>query len=128
METAIAVLMMVMGVGIAGVWTRDILAGELVDLSEGLFQARDGDDGSLLWLHWLAEYTTAACLTVGGIGLLSDSAWGGPLAGFALGALFYTSVNSLGWALARRERRAYSAPMIAGVLVSLLGAVYLITG
>jgi hypothetical protein len=120
--------MMVMGVGIAGVWTRDILAGELVDLSEGLFQARDGDDGSLLWLHWLAEYTTAACLTVGGIGLLSDSAWGGPLAGLALGALFYTSVNSLGWALARRERRAYRAPMIAGVLVSLLGAVYLITG
>ena len=95
-------------------------------MSGGFFHARDGDDGPLLWLHWLAEYATAVALVVGAIGLLTDSAWGRALAGLALGALLYTSVNSLGWALARRERRPYAVPMIGGALVSLFGAIYLL--
>jgi hypothetical protein len=118
--------MIVMGLAIAGVWTKDIIAGDKVDLSAGLFRARDGNEGPLLWPHWIAEYATAAALLAGGMGLLADAAWGRPVAGLALGALFYTSVNSLGWALARSDRLGYAVPMLAGVVVSLVGGAFLV--
>lgn len=122
-------LMMLMGLAIAAVWTRDIVAGDKIDLSAGLWQARDGaGDGTLLWPHWIAEYATAGLLIAGGIGLLANTGWARPIAGVGLGALFYTSVNSLGWALAQRDRYAYAAPMVAGVLVSFIGAVWLLAG
>ncbi|MEX1288564.1 MAG: hypothetical protein AB1Z57_11550, partial [Acidimicrobiia bacterium] len=60
-----------MGVGIAAIWTRDIVAGEQVDLSNGVFAARE-PSGSLLWPHWLAEYATAATLVAGGVGVIVD--------------------------------------------------------
>lgn len=127
MKTAVAVAMLVMGAGIAGTWTRDILAGERVDLSAGFFAARDPDSGTLLWPHWMAEYATAAGLVAGAAGLVADSGWGPPLAGAALGALFYTSTNALGWAFARADRRPYAAPMLGGVVVSVVGIMYLLT-
>lgn len=126
MGTINAFLMITMGLGIAGIWTMDIVSGSKVDLSAGFFRARDGDDGPLLWPHWIAESATAAPLIAGGLGLLFDAAWSPAVAALGVGALFYTSVNSLGWALASRERRPYAAPMIAGVLVSVLSGVYLI--
>ena len=126
MDTVVAVLMILMGAGIAGVWTMDIVKGDKVDLGNGVFRARDGD--SLFWPHWVAEYTTALLLLVGGVGVLADTSWARPLAGFALGALFYTSVNSLGWVLADRERSAYGAPMVAGILVSIVGFVWVLAG
>jgi len=46
MDKIAAVLMVVMGVAIAGVWTRDILAGDKIDLSHGIFAARDPDAGT----------------------------------------------------------------------------------
>jgi hypothetical protein len=125
-DVFIGTLMVVMGVSIAGIWTRDIVAGEQVDLSVGFFSARDPEAGTLFWPHWLAEYTTAAALLVGGIGLATDVWWSGPLAACALGALFSTSTNSLGWALARRERFAYAISMSFGLVVSLIGVIYLI--
>ena len=127
LQDVLAALMIVMGLAIAGIWTRDIAVGDKVDLSAGLFAARDAD-GSLLWPHWLAEYTTAFALVVGAAGLLIDSRWGSPAAALALGALFYTSTNSLGWAFAERERFSYAAPMTAGIVVSLVGAIHLLFG
>ena len=126
MGVAVAILMIGMGLAIAGVWTRDIIVGDKVDLSPGILRAREQDSGSLLWPHWVAEYSTAATLIAGGIGLLADSSWARVVAPAALGALLYTSTNSLGWALADRERFVYSAPMIAGVVVGLGGIVYLL--
>lgn len=126
MATIIASLMITMGFGIAGIWTIDIVSGTRVDLSAGFFRARDGHDGPLLWLHWTAEYATAATLITGGLGLLFDAPWSPPVAALGVGALFYTSVNSLGWALAGRERLPYAAPMVAGVVVSVLSSAYLI--
>lgn len=125
MEVVVAGLMILMGVAIAGVWTRDILVGGKVDLGDGIFRARD-ESGSLLWPHWLAEYTTAILLLGAGVGLLVDADWAPLLAALALGALFYTSVNSLGWALAVADRRAYVVPMVVGVLVSVIGAIWLL--
>ena len=69
---------------------------------------------------------TRALLLGGGIGLLLDTGWARVVAALGLGALFYTSTNSLGWALAERDRRSYAAPMSAGILVSVAGAVWLL--
>ena len=125
MDTFVAILMIVMGLAIVGIWTRDIVLGDKVDMSAGLFAARDVD-GSLFWPHWLAEYSTGIALMVGATGLLTRTSWGSPLAALALGALFYTSVNSLGWAFAERERISYAIPMLIGVGVSIVGAVHLL--
>lgn len=125
MDITVALLMIVMGVAIAVIWTRDIVAGQKVDTSAGLLAARDVD-GSLFWPHWVAEYTTAIGLIVGAVGLLTEAGWGAPVAALALGALFYTSTNSLGWAFAERERFAYATPMLVGIAVSILGAVHLL--
>ncbi len=121
----IAWLMILMGAAIAGIWTRDILAGEKVDRSAGVLRARD-EDGSLFLPHWVAEYTTAALLVAGGIGLLADSGWAQAVTGLGLGALFYTSVNSLGWALAEKDRYPYAVPMAVGVVVAVAGAIWLL--
>ena len=127
MDNVAAVLMMLMGIAIAGVWTREILAGDKVDLSHGFFAARDPDAGTLFWPYWLAEYATATALIVAAVGLLVHANWAAALSGLATGALIYTSVNSLAWALSQRERYGYAAPMLAGVAVGLYVAVHLVT-
>lgn len=123
MERAAAVFRALMGLGIAGVWTLDLLRNPKIDLSRGVFAARN-DEGSLFWPHWLAEYGTAAALLAGAGGLLAQAGWGRPLGLVALGALVYTSTNSLGWSLAAPERRPYAVPMIVGLLggVGFVGA------
>lgn len=126
MDIAIPVLMIVMGLGISGVWTRDIIAGTYADLQEGIFAARDPDSGTLFWPHWLAEYGTAIVLLVAAVGLLVDTAWSTTLAAIGAGALFYTSTNSLGWSLARPDRLPYAAPMVLGILTALATATYLL--
>ena len=126
MNAVVAIMMIVMGVGIAGIWTRDIVIGDRVDLSGGLFAARDTAAGTLLWPHWFAEYATAALLIGGGIGLLLDTGWDVVVAAVAAGALLYTSTNSLGWAFAERDRHAYAYPMLAGIAVGALVFVHLL--
>jgi hypothetical protein len=116
----------VIGVGIAAVWTMDLLRGA-VDLSAGVWRAREPGSGSLLWPHWLAEYGTAAALVTSGIGLLAHTGWSRLLALLGLGACAYTSINSLGWALARPDRRPYTIPMLAGSVGSLAGAILLLS-
>ena len=126
MDVTAAVLMIAMGSAIAGVWTRDIVAGDDVDLSNGLFKARDPDGGTLFWPHWLAEYATAAALIAAAVGLLLDTGWATALGSSATGALLYTSVNSLAWALSQRSRLGYAIPMLAGIAVGLFLAVHLL--
>jgi hypothetical protein len=118
-DQLIAGFMLVMGLAIAGVWTVDIVRGSQVDRSHGLVHARD-TDGSLLGWHWVAEYGTSAALLVGAVGLLTASDWAVPAAAAALGATWYTSTNSLGWALGQRARRAYAIPMGVGLVGSLV--------
>jgi hypothetical protein len=122
----VALYMTLMGASIAAVWTRDIVRGTQFDRSAGLLRARE-PEGALMLPHWVAEYTTAVALLTGAAGLLADTGWAVPMAAAALGATFYTSVNSLGWALAAPERRAYAVPMLVGVLGSLacLAALFL---
>ncbi len=127
MNALIGIALVVMGLAIAGVWTRDIASGEQVDRSQGLVRARDPDAGTLFLPHWIAEYATAMGLAIAGIGLVADTSWSGVAAGVASGALLYTSTNSLGWALAEPERRAYAVPMALGVIVSIGAIGYVLT-
>ncbi len=94
--------MVVMGLAIALTWARDMRSSPEVDRSAGLLRARDRRDGSLFLPHWIAEYATSLGLVAGGIGLIADAGWAEGISLVALGALTYTSVNSLGWTLALR--------------------------
>lgn len=118
--------MLVMGVGIGSIWTRDIISAEQLEISRGRRRARDPQSGSLMLPHWIAEYGTAAGLVAAAVGLFVDSGWGRPLALVALGALVYTSTNSLGWALAERGRLPYAVPMAVGVLGGLAAIIGLL--
>jgi len=121
---SIAVFMVVMGVAMAGIWTRDIISGHQLDIAAGRWRARDPQARTVMLPHWIAEYGTAASLVAGAVGLLIDAGWGSSLAFVALGALVYTSVNSLGWALAERARLPYAVPMLIGAI----GGLAVITG
>ena len=113
-----------MGVGIAAIWTRDIVAGEQVDLSNGFFGARE-PSGSLLWPHWLAEYATAATLVVGGIAVIVDASWARVVAAIGAGALLVFSYlvqpALFGFLVAARLRSVMLASMIAGFVATVAG-------
>ena len=47
MRWVVSGAMILMGSGIAAIWTRDLVVGEKVDLTQGVFRARDQADGSL---------------------------------------------------------------------------------
>ena len=122
----IAVFMLVMGVGIGSIWTRDIISAEQLEVSRSRWRARDPQSGSLMLPHWIAEYGTATGLVAAAVGLFIDAGWGRPLALVALGALVYTSINSLGWARAERARLPYAVPMAVGVLGGLVAIIVLL--
>ena len=116
MSSLVGGFIVVMGLAIALTWARDMRSSPEVDRSAGLLRARDRRDGSLFLPHWIAEYATAIGLVAGGIGLVDDAGWAEGVSLVALGALTYTSINSLGWTLALRSRRPYAIPMLIGAI------------
>lgn len=127
---AVGAFMIVMGCGIAAIWTVDMLRNPGIDRSRGLARARERASGSLLLPHWLAEYATAALLIAGGLRLLLGWSIGGWtwLVAVGLGALAYTSLNSLGWALAEPSRAPYAIPMTVGLAGALVSIGLLVAG
>ena len=125
----VAVFMLVMAVGIAGMWTIDILRSPEIDRSRGLVRARDRS-GSVMLPHWVAEYGTSVMLLVGGLGLLLG--WpAGPWAWLvpaALGALAYTGLNSQAWVLADRSRAAYGIPIAVGFVGAVVALALILAG
>jgi len=105
--------MALQGVAIAGIWTKDLLSGKF---EGGFFEAKENN--LLLWPHVTAEYLTATGLMVGAYGLYKEKPWGRKVALVSLGALAYTSLNSLNWALAEKERLKYAVPMLMGLFGS----------
>jgi hypothetical protein len=127
--TFVAVFMLAMAVGMAGMWTVDILRSPEIDRSRGLIRARDRS-GSVMAPHWLAEYGTAVLLLVGGVGLLlgwPSGAWAW-LVPAALGALAYTGLNSQAWVLADRSRTAYGIPIAVGLVGAIVALMLILTG
>ena len=126
MSSLVGGFMVVMGFAIGLSWARDMRTSPEVDRSAGLLHARDRRDGSLFLPHWIAEYSTALGLVVGGIGLIADRGWADGVSLAALGALTYTSVNSLGWTLALPSRRPYAVPMLIGAIGGAVSIVVLL--
>ena len=129
MTTIVAVFMLVMAVGMAGMWTVDILRSAEIDRSRGLLRARDRN-GSVMVPHWLAEYSTAVMLLVGGLGLLlgwPSGAWAWFVPA-ALGALAYTGLNSQAWVLADHSRAAYGIPIAVGFVGAVVAFVLILAG
>lgn len=129
MTTVVAFFMLVMAVGMAGMWTLDIARSPEIDRTRGLARARDRN-GSVMLPHWLAEYGTATMLLVGGLGLLFG--WpAGPWAWLvpaALGALAYTGLNSQAWVLADRSRAMYGIPIAVGLVGAVVAFLLILTG
>lgn len=98
---------------VAGIWTVDLIKGEKAQRPAGVLSLRDRDTQENLVPHLIAEYATAGALVAGAVGLVMRARWGRPAAGASLGALTYTSVNSLSWVVSRRERLPYGLPMVA---------------
>lgn len=128
MGTVVASFATVMGIGIAGIWMIDIVRSPEIDRTRGLRAATDGPGGNRLLPPWIAEYATAATLVVAGVGLLGSWSLAEPLMLVGLGALAYTSMNSLGWVLARPERRPYGVPMLVGLIGGVVSIVALLLG
>jgi hypothetical protein len=129
MDIIVGTFLVVMGIGIAGIWTVDILRNPEIDRSRGLLRARDRA-GSVMVPHWIAEYATALLCLLGGLGLVlgwTSAAWSWIVA-IALGALGYTSLNSLAWVLADRARLPYGVPMVVGLVGALVAFVLLLSG
>ena len=119
----IPIFMTVAGLGIISIWTVDLLKKEKVSLDEGLLYIRDRETGQYILPHLLAEYGTALLLLIAAVGLCRSTSWATRLSFLALGALIYTSLNSLSWVVTRRERLPYGIPMLfalAGALVSII--------
>lgn len=126
MDVIVALFMLVMGLAIATIWTIDIRRGTGFDGSLGLGKARQVGSGDYMLPHWVAEYFTAGALIVGAVALLLGWAVSVPVACVALGALFYTSINGLGWALATPARTSYAIPMAIGAIGGWLAIVALV--
>lgn len=105
-------------VSLAGLWTVDLIKGDKVERRVGLLSLRDRDTKENVLLHLVAEYATAGALLAGAVGLARRAWWGRPVAGASLGALTYTSVNSLSWVVTKRERLPYGVPMVATLVGS----------
>jgi hypothetical protein len=110
----VPVFLVIMGMGISGIWSMDITKGKFKD--QGHLFSWKNEAGEFLWTHILAEYLTAGMLIIGGTGLFLDTDWSVSLAMIALGALGYTSLNNLGWTFVKKERKGYAIPMMLGLV------------
>jgi hypothetical protein len=122
----VALFMLMMGMAMATIWTLDLRAGRGYEAPSGLLRAREVETGSLIAWHWLAEYAIAATLVLSAILVAAGAAVGVPIALIGLGALAYSSCNSLAWAMARSERRAYAIPMLVGLVGAAISIVALL--
>lgn len=128
-DLLVGLFMLVMGAGMAGLWTVDMTRSPEVDRTRGLLRARDRSTRSLLAPHWIAEYATAVLLVIGGLVLLLDGSGALALAvPVSLGALAYTSCNSLGWVLADRSRTSYGIPMAVGLVGAAAALALIVAG
>lgn len=84
----IAWFLLVVGVSIAGLWTVLLATGQVPEVDEGRAD---------IWFHLVAELATAGVLVAAGVALLREHRAGRMLAGIAVGALLYTTVNSPGY-------------------------------
>lgn len=108
----VGVLLILIGLAIIAYWVDFIYRG---NMPEGLWTMVNGQ---YIVFHQAAEGLMAVLAIVGGLGLLAGRGWGMATSLAALGALLYTSVNSLAFSLV-------SAPTLVPIFLALLGTVLL---
>lgn len=117
------VLLILIGAGVIGIWLKDIISGKFS--SQGnFFNWVEGENR--LWLHIFAEFLTGILLIASGIGILLSQTWAPKLELLGLGALIYSSINSSGWVLHKKERLPYGIPIWISLLISILIVVNLL--
>jgi hypothetical protein len=121
----VSFFLLMTGTSMIIIWIMDLGKNPDIDLSGGFFRVREKQSQNLFWFHIVAELATGVLLIAAGVILLIRDINSYPVVHFALGALFYASLNSLGWAFAKKERRNYAMPMIAGLIVSIVSLVIL---
>lgn len=123
MSWAVPLAMIIIGLGMAGIWLFDIMSGKFSGKGN-FFRWREGEN--LLWPHILAEYFVAAGLVAAGCGLILLRQWAMPITFLSLGGLIYSAINSSGWVLAKKERLPYGIPiwisLAFGIIAMLLMA------
>ena len=103
----VAGFVLVMGLGIAGLWGVLLAAGQVPEVAEGRVD---------IWFHIGAELLTAGLLVAAGVALLRRHTRARVLAAVALGALIYTAINSPGYYAQSGD--AAVVAMFAGVLLA----------
>jgi hypothetical protein len=111
------VFMIVLAIGIAGIWTNDIVRGRFSGQGN-FFHWIEGENK--LWPHILVEYLTASGLLAGGFGLYYFAAWALPVSFISLGAVIYSAINSSGWIFLKKERLPYGIPIWIALVMAVL--------
>ncbi|MGD8404227.1 MAG: hypothetical protein PVJ21_11240 [Anaerolineales bacterium] len=83
-----AVFAILVGAGMIGQWTASFIGKQIPELKTEPIR---------IGFHLAAELTTALCLIIGGVGLLTGQTWSVPLYLVASGMLFYTAIVSPGY-------------------------------
>lgn len=107
----VGLALLLLGLAIVAYWVRYVFAG---NLAGGVFTVANGN---YLAVHIAAEAVAALLAIVGGLGLLAARHWALATALAALGALLYTSINSMAYSLASAPALT---PVFGGVLVTVL--------
>ena len=123
LDLIIAFMLIMTGIAMIAIWIIDINDNPEVDMTNGFFHAREKHSNNIFWFHIVVEMITALLLIMGGIIIVIKAERLFPLVYLSLGALFYSSFNSLGWVLAYQNRRRYVYPIIAGLSIAVLSAV-----
>lgn len=123
-EFIIPGFLVLMGIGVAGIWTADLLSGKFSGQGH-LFRWKEGEN--MVWPHLLAEYLMALALVTGGAGLWLGQSWALPVSLLSLGAIIYSAINSSGWVIAKKERIAYGIPIWVCLVLAVFSLLYLIS-
>lgn len=108
----VGVILILIGFAIIAYWVNFAYRG---NMPQGLWTV---ENNQYIVFHQAAEYLMALLAIVGGIGLLAGRGWGMATSLVALGALLYTSVNSLAFSLK-------SAPNLTPIFLAVGGTVLL---
>lgn len=80
----------IIGISMIAMWSTFLLSGQVPELQT---------EPARIFMHLVAEYTTAFVLIIGGYGLLAKKGWSIRFHQFSLGMLMYTLIVSPGYYL-----------------------------
>jgi hypothetical protein len=106
----VAVVELVIGVGVIGLWTTLLLAGKVPEIPAG---------DRAIYFHIAAEYVLGVALAVSGLLLLlvGDDPWIRVPAAAAVGGMIYSTINSPGY----YARQGKWGPVVGFAGLTLLG-------